>query len=210
MIYIVKKGSLAEIHFEKPIESCIEVEAMPPAGSYYAFDPGGNLVTVPCPVFPQPVSSSQVLQSTVSNLLHLSCSSSQENEANGRLIADAMSEAESIVTPVEWSEGMTTNPGDIVWDPQKVYKYIYSGNQSMEHTNPLFYPGAAGVYYWNIIPKTKDNIKIYPDVEGIIVAVKQNEVWWDITGSNKYKWRGIDNNNCVWPPVEGNEWELVE
>lgn len=109
-----------------------------------------------------------------------------------------------------WSVGMKTNPGDIVLDPLGEYAYLYTGTEAMTHSNPMFYPGAAGVYYWAIIPRVKNSVKVYPDVEGIIVAVKQGEKWWNTDQTQIFAWKGVDNPNCVWPPVEGNEWELVQ
>lgn len=115
-----------------------------------------------------------------------------------------------LVDAVPWSVGMTTKPGDIVLDPMGEYAYLYTGTDAMTHTNPMFYPGASGVYYWAIIPRVKNLIKIYPDVEGIIVAVKHGEKWWNTDQTQIFTWKGVDNQNCVWPPVEGNEWELVQ
>lgn len=111
-----------------------------------------------------------------------------------------------------WSEGMTTQPGDLVMDPEQNYTYIYSGKDAMTHSNPLFYPGATGVYYWAIIPKVKDGFKIYPDISGIIVAVKKGETWWNTTADKKYEWVGEDNANCVWAPgTAPTMWtEIVE
>ncbi len=110
----------------------------------------------------------------------------------------------------EWQQGMTTQPGDLVYDPDKKYIYVYSGASAMTHANPLFYPGSAGVYYWAIVPEMHNGYKVYPDISGIIVAVKNGEPWWNSTKTKLYRWLGVDNNACVWPPVSGNEWQEVE
>lgn len=104
---------------------------------------------------------------------------------------------------------MTTNPGDVVFDPEGKYRYIFTGNEPMTHSNPLFYPGAAGVYYWAIIPRLKDFIKVYPDIEGIIVSVKQGEIWWNTDETMQYRFIGQDNASCVWAPSDEEEtlWE---
>lgn len=122
------------------------------------------------------------------------------NADANRVLASDVSGLATKIPAKEWHEGMVTNPGDLVFDPDKIYTYIYSGKDAMTHSNPLFYPGATGVYYWAIIPKVKDGVKIYPDISGIIVAVKNGEIWWNTTADKKYKWVGEDNANCVWAP----------
>lgn len=109
----------------------------------------------------------------------------------------------------DWVPGMTTQPGDAVKDPKGEYTYIYGGKEPMEHTNPLFYPGSEGVYYWHIVPKTLNGHKVYPDIPGVIVAVQNGEIWWDAYEEERFRWKGVDNPNCVWPPIQGNEWEKV-
>lgn len=128
----------------------------------------------------------------------------------GRDVACSIAPYSSFIEDREWSEGMITNPGDIVFDPEKNYRYIFTGTSTMTHSNPSFYPGSSGVYYWAIIPKIKDECKIYPNIEGIIVSVKHNELWWDTNEEHIYRWVGQDNQNCFWPPQESNEWELIE
>lgn len=105
----------------------------------------------------------------------------------------------------EWQQGMTTQPGDLVYDPDKKYTYVYSGQTAMAHNNPLFYPGSAGVYYWAIVPEIYNGHKVYPDISGIIVSVRNNEMWWNSNRTGLFKWKGADNNACVWPPASGNE-----
>lgn len=122
------------------------------------------------------------------------------------LIEDSFSK---LTVVKDWEVGLTTAPGDMVYDPDKKYIFVYSGESLMTHSNPEFYPGAQGVYYWEVIPKAKDCVKIYPDIN-VTVAVTKDEIWWDPVMEHKWRWLGADNNNCVWPPQEGNEWELVE
>lgn len=135
-----------------------------------------------------------------------------EDQEKNRMLASSIASFSEYVSLNEWSEGMTTQPGDLVMDPEQNYTYIYSGKDAMTHSNPLFYPGATGVYYWAIIPKVKDGIKIYPDISGIIVAVKKGETWWNTTADKKYEWVGEDNANCVWAPgTAPTMWtEIVE
>lgn len=127
-----------------------------------------------------------------------------------REIASEVAPIASLADIKTWTVGMTTLPGDIVLDPLGEHKYIYSGTSEMTHTNPMYYPGASGVYYWAIVPDTKDFVKIYPNVDGIVVAVKHGEKWWNVDQTQIFTWKGQDTVNCVWPPVEGNEWEAVQ
>jgi hypothetical protein len=129
--------------------------------------------------------------------------------AKARTFAASLGQSVELLEVRPWASGMITQPGELVYDPNGVYIYAYNGKNLLEHTNPTYFPGAAGVYYWSIIPAVKDGIKVYPDISGIIVAVRTNEVWWNTTKTEKFKWRGVDNANCVWPPIAGNEWEKV-
>lgn len=122
------------------------------------------------------------------------------NQDTNHVLASDFAIASEYLEAASWSEGMTTQPGDLVMDPDQNYTYIYTGKEAMTHSNPLFYPGATGVYYWAIIPRLKDGIKVYPDISGIIVAVKKGETWWNTSSDKKYKWVGEDNANCVWAP----------
>lgn len=129
--------------------------------------------------------------------------------AKARIVTAAIGSSISLMDARAWTTNMTTRPGELVYDPQQKYIYAYTGATAMTHANTLFYPGASGVYYWAIIPPTMNEIKVYPDIPGIIVAVKQGELWWNTERTTKFKWRGLDNANCVWPPVNGNEWEVA-
>lgn len=124
--------------------------------------------------------------------------------ASMQSLAQAIAPISSFLEAKNWEVGMTTHPGDIVYDPLGDYEYIFSGKEPMTHTNPLFYPGAQGVYYWHVIPKTKEGTRIYPDIPGIIVSVKRGDNWYDSNGEQIYQWVATDNENCVWPPSEAN------
>lgn len=150
------------------------------------------------------------LKSLVPYVVSSRISTASEDQVKTREIASEVAPLVSLTDRKPWTVGMTTNPGDIVLDPLGDYAYIYTGKNEMTHTNPSFYPGSAGVYYWAIIPKTKSLVKVYPGIDGIIVAVKKGEVWWNIDQTQLFSWKGEDNPNCVWPPQEGNEWELVQ
>lgn len=150
------------------------------------------------------------LKSLVPYMVASRTSTAADDQAQTREIACEVAPFVSLVEQKPWSVGMTTVPGDIVLDPIGEYAYIYTGTSEMSHTNPAFYPGASGVYYWAILPKTKDFVKVYPNIDGIIVAVKHDEKWWNVDQTQTFKWKGTDNANCIWPPVEGNEWELVQ
>lgn len=127
----------------------------------------------------------------------------------GNALAQSIAMFASALKDYSWEVGITTRPGDIVFDPDGKYRYLYTGKEEMTHTNPLFYPGAQGVYYWSIIPNVKSFIKVYPDIPNLTVAVKHGEHWWNSEETAIFEWIGADNDYCVWPPVEGNEWKLV-
>lgn len=131
------------------------------------------------------------------------------NQEKVNALAQSISTFANALESQPWKIGMITRPGDIVLDPDGNYRYLYTGQEEMTHTNPLFYPGAQGVYYWSIIPNSKSFIKIYPDIQNITVPVKHGEYWWNIEETDIFEWIGEDNDYCVWPPVEGNEWKLV-
>jgi hypothetical protein len=120
-----------------------------------------------------------------------------------RAVASEAFDLKQFFTVREWKAGMTTQPGDLVYAPDKSYTYMYGGKVTFTHNNPTFYPGAAGVFYWLIIPKEHNGFKVYPDVQGIVVAVRKGEVWWNTTRTKMYRWVGEDNLNCVWQPQEG-------
>lgn len=110
-----------------------------------------------------------------------------------------------------WEVGMTTQPGEIVWDPAHKYAYVFTGTAEMTHANQTFYPGAAGVYHWAIIPEVHEGVKVYPDIAGIIVAVKRDEIWWNAEKDAKYRWNDADNRACSWHPGQAgaHQWVAV-
>ncbi len=131
--------------------------------------------------------------------------------AKAREIASAAAEAADLLPRREWATGMTTQPGDIVLDPDGAYAYVYSGKATMTHNNPTFFPGAAGVYHWAIISRVVGGIKVYPDIDGIIVAVRQGERWYDREAAKLYTWTGVDNAACSWYPGQAgvHQWQEV-
>lgn len=150
------------------------------------------------------------ISETIPNLLKMGASSFSSDQTKIRQLSMEIAPATAFIPAKTWEVGMVTDPGDIVTDPDGNYYYLFASDTQMTHTNPLFYPGSVGVYYWHIIPKTKNGTKIYPDITGIIVSVKHDELWYDVNSEHLYRWKGVDNPNCVWSPVEGNEWGLVE
>lgn len=120
--------------------------------------------------------------------------------AKARKVVSAMVASVSLLEARPWVAGMTTAPGELVEAPDKKYLFAYSGKEPMTHGNPLFYPGASGVYYWAVVPNVKDGIPLYPDLPGIIVAVKKNQLWWDVAGTSLYRWTAADWSDCSYPP----------
>lgn len=128
----------------------------------------------------------------------------------GREVASIAATAVATLAIRDWVVGMSTAPGDLVRDPAKKYVYMYSGKEAMTHANPLFFPGASGVYYWAIVPEVLEGVKVYPNITGIIVAVKHNEIWWDTAKAKKYIWNAVDNNACNWYPGQDGVHQWVK
>lgn len=127
-----------------------------------------------------------------------------------RRLASEVAPFASLADVKAWKVGMTTKPGDIVLDPLGQHKYLYTGFSEMAHSDSMLYPGASDATYWAIIPEMKDFIKVYPDVDEPVVAVKKGEQWWNVDQTQLFVWKGTDNESCTTPPAEGNEWELVQ
>lgn len=129
-----------------------------------------------------------------------------------KTFASTISNCQNVFSGVEWHVGMQTKPGDIIHYDN--YNFIYSGKESMTHSNPLFYPGAKGVYYWQVIPETKDDWKVWPDIPDAVCAVLMGESWWNVEKTKLYTWNGADTTSCVWAPSDSiNEWiykDIVE
>lgn len=118
------------------------------------------------------------------------------NEDIGNIAASVLSEFSDFLNVTNWQVGMTTATGEIVRYGN--YNYVYTGKETMIHTNPLFYPSATGVHYWSIIPQIYQEHKVYPNIDGISVSVVQDELWWNTTKDVLYKWNAVDNSHCVW------------
>lgn len=129
--------------------------------------------------------------------------------ASRELSCTYLSQMVGLLDAREWEVGMTTQPGELVYNPDKTFIFAYAGATPYKHANSTFYPGSSGVYYWSILPEIYEEVKVYPDIPGIIVSVKQNEIWWDKNKNEKYCWVGVDNANCSWEPQPGNEWKKV-
>ena len=133
------------------------------------------------------------------------------NPDKGRQVASMAAPIAELMQAKDWHPGMATDPGDLVYDPQKQHIYIYTGKTAMVHSNHLFYPGASGVYYWAIVPDMHEGYKVYPGyLTGIIVAVKRDEVWWNTAKTKRYRWNDADNAACVWQPGQQGVHQWVE
>ena len=136
----------------------------------------------------------------------------------GRFVAAMVAPIVELMYGREWEPGMTTIPGELVFDPDNVHTFMYIGASKMTHSNPTDFPGAAGVLYWAIVPDMYEGHRAYPDVEEPIVAVRRDEIWWNIEKTATYRWDAVDNNAVVWPPgaegvhqwVEWNDAEITE
>lgn len=129
-----------------------------------------------------------------------------KNVSKVRSLAQSIASFAHMMPIREWVVGMTTEPGDIVWDPDDVYRYVYTGSESMEHTDPDSYPGSDAAY-WAIIPRIFGNLKIFPDAENAVISVRQGELWFNADTNMIYMWVGPDTDNCTEPPSENsNVW----
>lgn len=143
----------------------------------------------------------------VPNMVQQQVMAAAGDAAQLRPLASSIAPLTNIMSEKEWALHMTTDPGDLVRDPDGKRVYLFTESITKTHTNPLFYPGAAGVHYWLIVPEVYEGIKVYPDVPGIIVAVKHGEPWWNTDKSTAYEWIGADNNACNWlPGTDPNVW----
>lgn len=151
----------------------------------------------------------------VPNILQAAFMAAAGDATKQRQITSAAATAAEQLEAKIYTVGLVTPPGTPVKASEEAeYTYLYSGATEMTHSNPLFYPGASGVYYWAIIPHTKNGHKIFPDVEGIVVAVKKDELWWDPTGTKLYRWNADDWADCssvYYPGAAGvHQWMASE
>lgn len=153
--------------------------------------------------------SAMALNETLPDMIANSVYEANGNAGKVRKIARAIATAGVFLPGYRWMVGLTTEPGDIVSYNEKLY--IFSSDTSMTHTNPLFHPGADGVYYWTLIPEMKDGYRVYPDTPYNTVAVKKGDIWWNSAMTERYEFIGEDNDNCVWAPDdESNLWKPIE
>ena len=75
------------------------------------------------------------------------------NADANRVLASDVSGLATKIPAKEWHEGMVTNPGDLVFDPDKIYTYIYSGKEAMTHSNPLFIPDRLASITGRLFPR---------------------------------------------------------
>ena len=155
---------------------------------------------------------SDVFTETVPSILSQSVQMADGDAAKCRQIASTAASAVSLIEARDWSVSMATEPGELVYDPQRQHKYLYAGKEEMTHDNPMFWPGAQGVYYWSVVPDIHEGYPVFPDVTGIVVFVKENSIWWDPSRQQKYLWAG-DDYDCpsgYYPGATGvHQWERV-
>ena len=139
--------------------------------------------------------------------------SANGDAAAGRLLASSMAAAADLIPARPWAVNIETQPGDIVLDPAGKFAYVYTGKAAMVHTNYTFFPGAAGVYYWSIIPEMHEGDKVFPDIPGLVVFVASGSTWWDPLMKKLYRWTGADYDcpSNFFPGAAGvHQWEEVQ
>lgn len=134
--------------------------------------------------------------------------STEGDYSEARQVVSDYSTVSGFLKVKDWEDQMTVHPADLVYDPEQVYAYAYVGISSVTLASEDA-PGTVGADYWAIVPKTKDGIKIFPDVEGAVVAVKNGEEWYDVNGEHVYAWTGEDTSFCSDAPFS-NETESAE
>jgi len=131
----------------------------------------------------------------VPKLLSCSVQLAGGDASKGRQVASVAAPIAAVAGAKPWASGMYTEPGDLVRDPSGSYAYIYTGKDPMTHTNYTFFPGAAGVYHWAIVPAMHSGYRVFPDVAGIVVFVKKDELWWNPSKTKLYVWTSA-NYDC--------------
>lgn len=126
-----------------------------------------------------------------------------------RMLASDTAPIADLIPVRAWEVGMTTVPGDLVHDPEGRFVYIFTGEQ-MTHSNPTFFPGAQGVFYWTIIPKIHEGYRVFPNIQGIIVAVRRGEIWWNSAKTARFRWNAVDNFAAHWQPGAPGVHQWVE
>lgn len=102
---------------------------------------------------------------------------------------------------------MTTDPGDSVKFQDRIW--LYTGKTTMTHTNITFYPGASGVYYWALVPEMHEGNRVFPDIAGIVMPVRRDELWWSPDKQTLYRWTGdvYDCPSNFYPGATGvHQW----
>jgi len=155
----------------------------------------------------QPQDLSQIIMPMLAGSMLLA----NDNPDSARIVASMAAPASALLTAREWYQGMTTAPGDLIYDPQQRFIYIFTGTTPMTHTNPLFFPGAAGVFHWAIVPEMHEGYRVWPDVEGIIVAVQQDEIWWNTDKTARFQWNAVSNTAAHWQPGQTgvHQWVAI-
>jgi len=174
----------------------------------WVFDPESGKFRDDAPSYPgDDADSSAVIVSLLAGALSLTGG----DTGGTRWVASMASAAMGFVDARRFETGMETMPGDLVYGPDGVHIYIFTGAEPMTHSNPTFFPGASGVFYWSIVPKMHEGYRAYPDVVGIIVAVRRGEIWWNAERTARFRWESEDNNAVVWPPgaVGVHQWAAL-
>jgi hypothetical protein len=149
----------------------------------------------------------------VPDMLSLSIRSAEGDQAKARQIALAAAAAVPLLAVRDWQPGMATEPGDPVYGLDRDYVYLYSGKDPYTHSNPGFYPGASGVYYWSIVPSLYKGEPVFPDIPNIVVFTRQGSIWWNHDKAARYRWTGNDYDcpSVFYPGALGvHQWERVE
>jgi len=181
----------------------IDITDNPEVQEGWIFDPKSETFSEPeyiPPVEGPGDGSSKDISSVIMPLLFGAATLAAGSADNARIVASMAAPAADLIDARAWYVGMTTGPGDLVYDPDKRHIYIFTGAEAMTHSNPLFFPGAAGVFYWTIVPEMHEGFRVYPDVTGIIVAVRRDEIWWNQDRTARFSWDAVDNSAAHWPP----------
>ena len=153
------------------------------------------------PYYPNPPADENNVLPAVATLFEFQAMQAGGDASIMRAMASSVPVAFPSIPVRDWFVGMTTRPGDMVYDRDREFAYLFSGATAMTHHDPGHFPGAPGVHHWSIIPRLYRGYRVWPGIEGIIVSVRQGEIWWNPELTRRFRWVGVDNHAAHWSPT---------
>ena len=132
----------------------------------------------------------KALDTVIPEVVSLSVQFADGNETKGRQLASTYAPLIEFLDVRPWAQNMFTAPGDPVGYQDSIW--LYTGKDAMSHANQTFFPGASGVYYWALVPEMHEDSRVFPNLAGIVMPVRRDELWWNPDKSTLYRWTGDD------------------